>query len=84
LDFEFSEFSTTCQQEIFLVGSANTKGGAENPGTQLDSAHQIGLEPTFHAILIVGWGCCTRGQRCASGIFHHQKLGMFYFVSLPL
>jgi hypothetical protein len=27
---------------------------------QADSAHQIGLKPTLHAVLIVGCWCCTR------------------------
>ena len=31
--------------------------------TRLDSAHWIGLVPTIHGVLIVGWWCCTEGWR---------------------
>jgi hypothetical protein len=30
---------------------------------QSNSAHQIGLVPTLHGVLIVGWWCCTEGWR---------------------
>jgi len=36
---------------------------------QADSAHQIGLEPTLHAVLILEVGCCTGGEEVWAEFF---------------
>jgi len=48
-----------------------------------DSAHQIGPDPTFHALLIVVESGGRGGGITVGGIFHSYKLGMFWLVSPP-
>ena len=42
---------------------STTMGPINKWMTRLDSTHQIGLVPTLHGVLIVGWWCCTEGWR---------------------
>jgi len=39
---------------------STTKGAIDKWMEQPDSAHQIGLGPTLHRVLILGWWCCPR------------------------
>src|SRR5271156_3606762 len=66
-----------------LACISTTTGVMDEWMPRADSAHQIGLKLTFHAVLIIGWGCYTRGWKCVAGIFHSQKLAMFWLVSPP-
>jgi hypothetical protein len=51
---------------------------------RVDSAHQTGLKPTLHAVLIVVESGDTGGCKNAGGIFHPQELEMFLLVSQPV
>jgi len=39
---------------------STTKGAIDKWMEQPDSTHQIGLGPTLHRVLILGWWCCPR------------------------
>jgi len=70
----------SCGIWMFLACGTTTRSAMVKQMVQADSAHQIGLKPTLHTILIVVESGDTRGQK-ARGIFHHQKFGNVLLVA---
>jgi hypothetical protein len=57
---KLAEFLPSEIGDIFACNSTTSSPMVKLRAPEADSAHQIGLKLTFHAVLIVGWRCSTR------------------------
>jgi hypothetical protein len=73
-----AKISDFCVPQFYVLAcTTTTSDPIDRRRPQADSAHQIGLQPTLHAVLIVGGDAVQGGEKTLGGIFGSGVFNLF-------